>query len=709
MTVTLNLVSGTRYFNGIVRRISQSGYAPGMDGPQTFLRYRAELVPKFWLLTRNSQSRIFQQQAVPDILKTVLSSLDVSYQLQGTYQPRDYCVQYRETDFDFACRLMEDEGIFYFFTHANGSHQMVVSDTPTSHPTVPGPASVNFDPVVGGQKPDDRVLHWEKSQQVRTGNVRLWDYRFEMTDKNLEATAKIQASAAAGTVTHTLTAGGGDQFEFYDYPGGYAERFDGEDSSGADASSALQKVFDDNTRTAGVRIAQEAAQALEVTGEGNCRHFTSGHKFTLAAHFNANGDYILSRVTHSASILGAYSNPESSSFAYRNQFNCIPSALPFHPQRTTRRPVVEGSQTAVVVGPSGEEIFTDQYGRIKVQFHWDRVGTNDASSSCWLRVATLWAGKQWGSVHIPRIGQEVVVDFLEGDPNQPIVVGSVYNATEMPPYTLPDNMTQSGLKSRSTPQGSTDNFNELRFEDKKGSELVYVQAEKDFTRLVKNNDQLTVQADQTIEVDKNRTTTIKQGDDQYTLEQGNRTQTLQQGNDTYTLSKGDRSQTLSQGNDTLELTQGNRTETLKQGDDSLTLSQGNKIITLSNGDLTTDVANGNRTATVKSNDTLTVEGSQTETVTSDAGLTVKSGNRTVTASQGDITIEASAGNVTIQAGSSITLKVGSNSVTINQQGITVNGMQVAVKGTGQAQVTSPMTSVSGSGTLTLKGGATMIN
>src|SRR5262249_9190410 len=289
-----------------------------------------------------------------------------------------------------------------------------------------------------------------------------------------------------------------------------------------DQASNIQKIFQDNTRTAGIRMQQETLPALSISGASNCRHFVAGSKFTLDQHFNANGAYVLTRVDHTADLGDTYTAGSPAAFTYDNQFQCIPSALPYRPARTTPKARVEGTQTAVVVGPSGQEIFTDKYSRVKVQFHWDRKGTNDANSSCWVRVATLWAGKQWGMIHIPRIGQEVIVDFLEGDPDQPIIVGSVYNANNMPPWTLPDNMTQSGIISRSTLQGTADNYNQIQFEDKKGSEQINVHAEKDYNRVVENNDALTVGSDnsqtcpdgsQTISVYKDRTETVETGNE----------------------------------------------------------------------------------------------------------------------------------------------------------------------------------------------------
>jgi type VI secretion system secreted protein VgrG len=246
--------------------------------------------------------------------------------------------------------------------------------------------------------------------------------------------------------------------------------------------------------------------SMLIEGGSNCRQFTSGHKFTLQRHFNADGAYVLTSVQHNFSLDNYRS--AGAAFSYDNAFSCIPLGLPFRPPRMTAKPIVAGTQTAVVVGPPGEEIFTDKYGRVKVQFHWDREGNNDASSSCWVRVATHWAGKQWGIIHIPRIGQEVVVDFLEGDPDEPVVVGSVYNADMLPPYQLPGNKTQSGIKSRSTPGGSPTDFNEIRFEDKKGSEQLYIHAERNEDIIVENSKTERVGSNETITIGKDRTDTV---------------------------------------------------------------------------------------------------------------------------------------------------------------------------------------------------------
>ena len=307
----------------------------------------------------------------------------------------------------------------------------------------------------------------------------------------------VQDGVPVGGVTHKLRSANND-LEVYDYPGAYAQRFDGADRGGAARPDELKKIFEDNKRTVGIRAQQEAAPSIVLQGAGNCRHFSAGHRFTLATMdqaktrgLKADGAYVLTSVNHEARIDGDYRTSDRNASFYENTFICLPFYLPFRPARVTPKPSVRGSQTAVVVGPPGEEIFCDNYGRVKVQFHWDREGHHDADSSCWVRVGTIWAGKRWGVVHVPRVGQEVIVDFLEGDPDQPIIIGSVYNAEQMPPYLgqgpdgkHPHDPRLSGIKTNTTPSGT--GFNELRFDDGKGREQVFLHAEKDLDMRVKN-------------------------------------------------------------------------------------------------------------------------------------------------------------------------------------------------------------------------------
>ena len=399
-----------RYFSGICSRFSEGD----RSGKTTM--YRAELVPAFWLLTKTRGRRIFQDKSVPDILRNVLGGLSADYRLQGSYEPRNYCVQYRESDFDFASRLMEEEGIYYYFTHSADGHQLVLGDSPAAHQDVPGVRTLTYDPRANPPPGSPTVDSWTKSQLLRSAKVTLGDHQFELPQDRIEASAAMQESVVAGQVTHQLQVPATSNLELYDYPGGYAERFDGVGPGGDDRPGELEKIQPDAERTAGLRIQAEAAGALAIDGSSSAGNLTSGHRFALSGHFDADGQYVLTEVEHDASL----PDPNSGHLSYANTFRSIPASLPFRPPRTTPIPTAGGPETAVVVGPAGEETYTDRYGRIKVQFHWDREGKHDERSSCWIRVAQpVVQGPQVS----PVIGDEVIVAFEEGDPDRPIVIG----------------------------------------------------------------------------------------------------------------------------------------------------------------------------------------------------------------------------------------------------------------------------------------------
>ena len=474
VTVEMQLISEEkRYFNGVVKRFSQ-----GIGGGKFFVHFRAELVPKFWLLTKKVRCRVFQHISVPDILRRVLAGLDVSFEFLGSYHERDFCVQYRESDFDFASRLMEDEGIYYFFKHSETGHQMVVTDVSKQHPLVPGQSQITYEEASGGAREEMRIRTWEKSQEIRSGACTLWDHSFELPDNHLEAAEKTVSGVTVGNVTHKLNLGGNDQLEIYDYPGGYAHHFDGVGGQGASRPQDLQEIFSERERTIRVRMEQEEALSLETGGTSDCGHFVAGHQFTLQGHFDADGEYLLTRVEHDAHLGGTAPSAQAPTFIYENRFTCIPAALPCRSQRVTPKPLIAGIQTATVTGPPGEELFLDKYGRVKVQFHWDREGKNDGNSSCWLRVAQVWAGKRWGAFFWPRIGHEVVVAFEDGDPDKPLIVGSVYNADNMPPLSLPATSMFCGIKSASVRGRASENFNSIVFVDLKGKEHLSLQSER---------------------------------------------------------------------------------------------------------------------------------------------------------------------------------------------------------------------------------------
>jgi len=477
MLVSVVLRDGTvRFFHGIVNQFYQG------NRDDRFTYYRAVLVPQVWLLTQRAQSRIFQQQSVPDILRTVFYDFDVSYELQGDFHPREYCVQYRETDFNFASRLMEEEGIYYFFQHSEKmGHTMKVANTPQSHRDCPSKAKVFYMLQMADEEGFVSTIDtWSTRYQLQTGKFTLWDHNFQLPHRKLDAEALSK-----------FNAGSNSNLEVYDFPGGYANRYDDIDKSGGAQPNELQKIFADNKRTAAIRIKELDARYKTIDGSSNCNSLTAGYLFELTGHPNnaANAKYVLTSVHHRVEQSPDYVSDRLSEHPYQNTFTCIPhgsGAAAYVPARVSSKPTIVGSQTAVVVGPAGEEIFVDKYGRVKVQFHWDRASRADASSSCWVRVAQNQAGKRWGSAYWPRIGQEVIVEFLEGDPDKPIIVGSVYNANEMPPYTLPDEKTKTVLfKSMSSKGGG--GFNEFRVEDKKGSEQIFINAERNMDVRLKND------------------------------------------------------------------------------------------------------------------------------------------------------------------------------------------------------------------------------
>lgn len=472
VTVEMRLMDDTkRYFNGIVNRFSQGGR------DEIFNHFRADIVPKFWLLSKKVRSRVFQHLTVPDILKQVLVGFDISYDITGTYYQRDYVVQYRESDFDFASRLMEEEGIYYFFKHTDGNHQMMVSDNTSKHPAVPGQSTAIYEELSADVRTDMRVIAWEKTQELRSGECTLWDHTFQLPANHLEAKEKTIVAVPVGKVVHKLNLAN-DTLEIYDYPGRYAQRFDGIDPAGGDRPSDITHTFAERMRAVRLRMEQEEVLGIRIEGKSDCGQFTAGHKFTLERHFDADASYLLTRVEHDAVDESYRSDqPDADSFKYQNHFTCIPETLRYRPQLLTPVPEIAGMQTATVTGPPGEEIWVDKYGRVKIQFHWDREGKMDANSSCWVRVAQIWAGKSWGAFFWPRIGHEVVVIFEEGDPDQPLITGSVYNADNMPWFKLPINKQLAGFKSASVRGTAHQNFNAIVFNDEKGKEHLAIHSE----------------------------------------------------------------------------------------------------------------------------------------------------------------------------------------------------------------------------------------
>ena len=471
--ITINQRDGTeRNLSGMINHFSQG------HRDIRFSYYYATIVPYVWLLTQISQSRIFQHKSVPDILKIVFAGFEVSYELQAVYEPRNYCVQYGESDWDFASRLMEEEGIYYYFDHTDGKNKMIVADTPQSHRDCPSKSEIPFAVKVTAEEDFiTSIKKWQNDHQLQSGKVSLWDYHFQVPSKKLDVTKPTIFSVADN-----------EKLEVYEFPGGYARKFDDIDRGGGERQD-VTKVFQDNRKIIDVAMQALDSQYRVISGSSDCSALTAGYRFKFFNHPTAdqNQQYVITSVTHEAEQNPTYTTDDDIEKPYNNSFTCIAygsGAPPFRPVKKTRKPTIQGSQTAFVVGPSGEEIFTDKFGRVKVQFHWDREAQSDPDSSCWVRVSQAWAGNGWGAMFIPRIGMEVVVHFLEGDPDQPIITGCVYNPAMMPPYKLPDHKTKMTIKSNSSKGGG--GFNEIRFEDKKGSEQIFMHGQKDQDIRIKN-------------------------------------------------------------------------------------------------------------------------------------------------------------------------------------------------------------------------------
>jgi type VI secretion system secreted protein VgrG len=488
ITASVTLGDGSqRCFNGYVSQFLQGGSAT------LFTHYQMEVVPWLWFLTRNANCRIFQNLSVPDIIQSVFSNYSFSSfknSLTASYEPRDYCVQYRETDFNFVSRLMEQYGIFYFFEHENGKHTLVLGDSPAVYQVCPGQDVAHYNQTIGDLDSEDVITGWDVKQELHTGKYSLTDYNFETPSTSLMSSDPT-----------VVEIGGNSAYEIYDYPGDYLNRSQG---------SSLTRI----------RMQEMEAAHKLIRGSSVCRAFTAGYKFDLEAHYldDMNDSYVLTEVQHSASVGASYGSKDASSREiYSNHFTCALASEQLRPARITRRPFVQGPQTAVVVGKSGEEVWVDAYGRVKVQFHWDRLGKKDENSSCWIRVSQPWAGQNWGAMWIPRIGQEVIVSFLEGDPDRPLITGRVYNAEQMPPYPLPDSGNISGFKSNSTKGGG--GYNEMSFDDTKGKEKMTVHAQKDMGTTVEHNDTQTVHNNRAIKVDGTHNETITK-DTNITIEKG---------------------------------------------------------------------------------------------------------------------------------------------------------------------------------------------
>lgn len=733
--------------------------------------YVAEVRPWLWFLTRGQNSRIFQEMSTPDIIKEVLGAYgfasDIDDKLSDSYAARTYCVQYRESDFDFICRLMEEEGIYYFFRPDGDTEKMVLADGAAAHSTIIGNSKIRHAPdTERSADTTDRIYDWRLVERVTPGKVTLNDYDFRQPKADQK---KIKAIPRG---KHRYK-----DYEIYDYP-------------------AHMRDMKNGDELARVMMEANAARFQVWHGQCNIRNLRVGQTFTLTDHPTKlqNQDYLFIAATHE--LRSAAEAESTKQERYECSFNVMPAEEQYRAPQVTPWPEIPGLQTAIVTGPSGDEIYTDEYGRIKVRFHWDRMNPDDETSSCWVRTVMPWTGKNWGMIAIPRIGQEVVIQFEEGDPDRPICTGMLYNADTMPPYELPANKTMTGMTTRSTTGGSTNTHHELVFEDKIGGEYVRFQSERDYHQIVKNNalihiggghespgdltqtvkrnktelvgevrthmvgllEDLTVGLvyDETVGVSKTQTIGMYKEEtvgltlpDIENLAQDLLSLVVTVGGPISTLAAGGAYADLGAAATGLSglagaldpgkkekingvyetLVTGDRTERIKKsvfpargkpGDMKLFVEDGNQIISVlkgdrqigvEKGDLITGVDEGDYRVTVAEKNHLTsvLKGDmQVGVEKGDRIVGVDTGDQTTTIKSGDFKVKASAGKVKIEAMREIELKVGPSVIKISPQGIDIKGPMIKSAATGLYKAEGAMTTISGDMTM-IDGSMVLIN
>jgi type VI secretion system secreted protein VgrG len=670
----------TRYFNGYVTRFSQGG---------TFGRYNryfAVVRPWLWFLTRTADCRIFQEMTVPDIVKKVFgdhTTADFKLELTGTYRKWNYCVQYRETDFNFVSRLMEEEGIYYYVRHTDGHNTVVLTDSTSKHAASAGYEKIPFVAPERLVKPElEHISSWDFSREIQPGIYVHDDYDLERPSVELK-TRKVLSRTYAPS-----------DYEVYDYPGHYVQKPDGE-------------------QYAGVRIDELGSQFETAQAVTNAKGVAVGSLFTLDAcpREDQNREHLILAAAYDLEFSDYEAMPEGGGTGYRCSFVAMSSQQQFRPRRATPKPFVQGPQTAVVVGPAGDEIYTDKYGRVKVQFHWDRYGKKDQNSSCWIRVSHPWAGKSWGAVATPRIGQEVIVDFLEGDPDQPIITGRVYNAENQPPFGFPAGAVLSGVKSN-THKGSGNN--ELSMDDTAGKERVFIHGQYNMDTVIEHDQTSTIHNCRTDKVDVDDSETVGGNQKQHVVKNQtvnidiNRTETVG-ANETITVG-GNRSKTVSKSETATVALQRTHSvgvnETISVGAAQQISVGAMQAITVGanqtvnvGADQSTSVGANQSTSVgaaqstdVGAAQTLKVGAAQDVDVAAAANLKVGgdqgikvAGGRSSDIGKDDATKVAN--NFVVDAGDSVTIKTGDASITMKKDGtIIIKGKDITVHGSGKIGV-----------------------
>jgi type VI secretion system secreted protein VgrG len=645
-----------RHVHGVIHRFQQA------ESGKQLTVYEAALVPSVFRLSQRRDSRIFQVLTVPEILEQVLQAAGFAadayrFMIYRKHWPKEYSVQYRETDWDYISRLMEEEGIFSFFEHTEGADVLVIADAPFAYAPIAAPDTLGYHPSGGVMIHSDHIHRLRYTEEVRSGKVTLRDFNFKTPALSLEVSAEADQ--------HT-------DREIYDYPGEYDLPKDGAER----AKSRLEDL---------------QAYRLYADGDSNCARLAPGHTFVLSDHPREafNQAYLVTEVEHRGKeAIGAESAGDDSG-GYTNRFRVIPANVPYRPAERTPKPTARGVQTAIVVGPAGEEIYTDEYGRVKVQFHWDRQGKRDEHSSCWIRVSQVWAGQAYGAVYLPRIGHEVIVDFLEGDPDRPIIVGRVYHGTNVPPYALPGEKTKSTLKSNTSPGGA--GSNEFRFEDQKGLEEIYLHGQRDWNIHIEHDKDQVIGRNESLHVgnDRMKKVVVNQSEDvgaNKTIRVGsNHTETI--GSDESVTVGKDSTRLIGAkldeqiGSDKTVSVGGNHKESISG---NMTLKVAGESIETVGTDRSLEVG-GNYSITTKGNMTIAVSGDSEEDVSGEKRITslqkivMKTGESVISfKADGTMTIEckdlslSASGDVKIEADGKVSVKAGGP--------VEVKGADVKIKG-----------------------------
>lgn len=687
-----NTLPEPRLIHGVVSRVAHA------DAGRTQTEYVVTLVPAMSRLRLRTDSRIFQGLTVPEILADVFeragflraslrgearrarASSGYEARLAGTYRPRENCVQYRESDWDFVNRLMEEEGIHYFFEHDESSHVLVITDMPSEHaPIAAGPEgddAIPYRPGGGALSPGEHVSRFHFAEEVRPDRVVVSDYSFERPMLRLTQAAQLDAGRDASP------------FEVFEHPGDYDV---------PEAGSNLSQL----------RL--EELQASRWTGDGDSDspRLSPGHTFVLTEHPSTDLDrrYLVTRVEH------RWSEGGTAPASYACRFEVMPSDVAFRPPRRTPRPIVHGIQTAIVVGPPGEEIHTDEHGRIKVRFHWDRSGRDDDRCSCWMRVAQASAGAAWGSLFLPRVGNEVVVDFLEGDPDRPLVTGSVYHGANVPPYALPAERTKTTIKTSSSPGGG--GSNELRFEDRKGAEEVYLHAQKDLSTKVEHDRTEHVGHHETLHVGGTRTTHVTEFDNETVL----LAQTVTVGGAQAVTVGAAMALTVGAAKSEMVGLASIEGVGLKKSTTvglSYSASAGTNI-SMRSGESTSFVAGKNLSGLAVGN--VSLEAGKNMSSLADGKVSVTAGDGMSVAVTGNHTENATE-NRTLIVGEKLVLQCGDGKITVDKEGnITVEGKSITVTGQGPIAIDGKELNVKSkgpvvveaSGKVTVKGASVGIN